>query len=86
MSQQFCPDNSHDTPMTATRLASGYDELTQVDQALGEAERRLAAAHRRCGQWSGPSHAQELYRELLALRDRSRRMLSELAEIWVADR
>jgi len=69
----------------AAILASGYDELTRVDQALRDAERRLEAAHRRCGA-NGPQQALELYLEIMALRDRSRRVLAVLGEVWVADR
>jgi hypothetical protein len=85
MSQQFCADSSPST-VAASRLASGYDELTRVDQALREAERRLEAAHRLCAQQPGAQQAQALYLEVLALRDRARRVLIELAEMWVADR
>jgi hypothetical protein len=66
-------------------LASGYDELTRVDQALRDAERRLAAAHHRSGE-QGVRQAQELYLEVMALRIQSRRVLAILGEIWVRDR
>jgi hypothetical protein len=67
------------------RLSSRYDELREVDHALREAEGRLQAAHSiRRGQVDART-AQELYQEILALRSRSRRMLQDLAEIWVAE-
>ena len=85
MSQQFCADSQQPAPATS-RLISGYDELTRVDLALRDAERRLAAAHSLCPQQPGAQQAQKLYLEVLALRDRARRVLIELAEDWVADR
>jgi len=66
-------------------LASGYDELTRVDEALRDAERQLRAAHSQCLE-DGPRRAQQLYLEVIALRDKSRSMLAVLGEIWVADR
>jgi hypothetical protein len=57
--------------------------LTRVDEALRSAQLRLAAAHRHRSQ---DARAEELYREILSLRARSRRMLAELAELWAADR
>lgn len=66
-------------------LASGYDELTRVDQALRNAEQRLDAAHSECTK-HGPRRAQELYLEVIALRDRSSLVLKVLGEIWVAER
>lgn len=85
MSQELCTD-SNIPVQAASRLASGYDELTRLDLALRDAERRLEAAHRECAQQPGSGQAAELYREVLSLRDRARRVLTELAEIWVADR
>ena len=85
MRQSLCTD----CPMpgnTASRLASGYDELTRLDLALRDAERRLEAAHRGYAQQPGSGQVAELYLEVLSLRDRVRRVLKELAEIWVADR
>lgn len=72
---------------TAARLAAGYVALTQVDEAIRAAQQRLEAAHLRCSQPPrGAVGAEQIYGEILALRDRSRRMLAELAEIWVAER
>ena len=68
-----------------TRLASGYGELTRLDQALREAEQRLNAAHRLCAGQHGTRQAKELYREIIALRDRSRLVLADLGEIWIAE-
>ena len=68
---------------TSVILASSYDQLTRVDQALRNAERRLQAAHSKCTE-HGPLRAQKLYLEVVALRQRSRQMLKVLAEIWVA--
>lgn len=65
-------------------LVCGYDELTRVDRALRDAEQRLKTAHAMCGE-HGPSHAQEVYQEVVALRDRTRQVLAVLGEIWVAD-
>lgn len=71
---------------TAARLAAGYVALTQVDEAIRAAQQRLQAAHLRCSQQQrGAVGAEEIYGEILALRDCSRRMLAELAEIWVAE-
>jgi hypothetical protein len=85
MSQQFRAD-SPQPGQAASRLMSGYDELTRVDLALREAERRLAAAHRMSPAQQGAQQAQALYLEVLALRDRARRVLTELADDWAADR
>lgn len=85
MSHESCTDNNA-AVQAGSSLASGYDELTRVDQALRDAERRLDQAHRDCAGQLGPRQATEVYREVLSLRDRSRQVLSELAEIWVADR
>ena len=83
MSQELHADRT-DRFDTSVILASGYDELTRVDHALRNAERRLQAAHgERIGQ--GPQRAQELYLEVIALRHRSRQVLKVLAEIWVAE-
>ena len=84
MNQELHRDPTDRFDMNAI-LVSGYDELTRVDLALREAEQRLEAAHRQCGN-EGPRQAQELYTEVIALRDKSRRMLAVLGEIWVADR
>ncbi|MFC5497008.1 hypothetical protein ACFPOE_05645 [Caenimonas terrae] len=85
MSQQYCAGR---TPAVQpdSRLASGYDELTRLDQALREAERRLAAAHGLCGGPPPAQQAQEVYLEVLALRDCARRVLLELSELWIAER
>jgi hypothetical protein len=69
---------------TSGILVSGYDELTRVDQALRDAEQRLRAAHILRTE-HGPRRAQELYQEVIALRDRSRLVLAVLGEIWVAE-
>lgn len=66
-------------------LASGYDELTRVDQAIRETEKRLLAAHVACTEL-GPLRAQEVYQEVVALRGRSRLILAVLGEIWAGER
>jgi hypothetical protein len=65
------------------RLRSGYEQLTQVDQALRDAEQRLLNAHVQPGR--DGARAQEVYLEVLSLRDRSRRVLDELAEVWAGE-
>ncbi len=85
MSQESCTDNN-DLVQAGSRLASGYDELTRVDEALREAERRLHAAHLDCARQQPTQRPHEIYREVQSLRDRSRQVLSELGEIWVAER
>ncbi len=70
----------------SARLACGYDELTRVDEALREAERRLHAAHLACARQQATQRPHEIYREVQSLRDRSRQVLSELGEIWVTER
>ncbi len=72
---------------TAARLVARYVELTRVDEAIRAAQQRLEAARLRCSpKQQGGNSAAEIYGEILALRDRSRQMLVELAEIWVAER
>lgn len=85
MCEEFYADSNHPV-QTCALLASGYDELTRVDAALREAERKLAAAHRLGAEQARPAQATEHYLEILALRDRTRQVLTELGEIWVADR
>jgi hypothetical protein len=85
MNTQSCADAS-ESPDPGRRLASGYIELTRIDEALSAAEQRLLAAHRLRAQQRDAGPAELVYREILFLRDRSRRMLAELAEIWAADR
>jgi hypothetical protein len=85
MSQEFCATSIGPAHATS-RLASRYTELTRLDDALRDAEWRLAAAHRLCAQDPGAQQTQAVYLEVLALRDRARRVLTELAEMWVADR
>ncbi len=70
---------------TSAILASGYDELTRVDQKLRDAEQRLEAAHFLCSE-HGRQRAQAAYQEVIALRDQSRQVLAVLGEIWVAGR
>lgn len=84
MSQELHADPT-DRFDTSTILASGYDQLKLVDQALRDAEKRLRAAHIQCIE-HGPRRAQALYQEVIALRDRSRLMLAVLGELWVAER
>ena len=83
MSQELDADQT-DRFDTRVILASGYDELTRVDQALRTAEQRLQAAHSQRVK-NGPKRAQELYQEVIALRHRSRQVLNVLGEIWVAE-
>jgi hypothetical protein len=85
MDQPLSADSSCSGP-PACELASGYDELTRVDQALRDAERRLETAHRLSSRHTGAVELQELYLEVLALRGRARRVLKELSELWVRDR
>lgn len=68
----------------AADLHIHYHELTLVEQALRSAEQRLHAAHLQSGQQQrATQRAEELYREVLALRDQSRRVLADLGEMWV---
>ena len=66
------------------RLRSAYGELTEVDEALRQSQERLTLAHQNCAHLHSAASAKELYREILLLRDRSRRVLRELGEMWVA--
>jgi hypothetical protein len=67
------------------RLMRRYAELREVDEALQEAEARLDAAHSLRPAQEDSRKTQELYQEVLALRARSRRMLQDLADIWVSE-
>lgn len=84
MSQELQADPT-DRFATSAILASGYDELTRVDQELRAAQQRLDAAHIQCGE-HGPQRAQAAYREVITLRDRSKLVLAVLGEMWVAER
>lgn len=66
------------------RLSASYAELRNVDEALREAESRLEAAHQQFAQRQGP-RPDSLYREVLRLRDRSRQLLGELGDLFVAE-
>lgn len=72
-------------PGRPQKIRRGYAELQQLDQALRQAEHRLQAAHAQfaCGQ--GPRPDSGLYREVLELRDRSRRLLDELGDLFTAE-
>jgi hypothetical protein len=85
MNTQSCAD-AGESPDPGRRLASGYIELTRIDEALRAAQQRLMAAHLLRARQQDAGRAELVYREILCLRDRSRRMLAELAEIWAADR
>lgn len=78
--------STESTPDISARLACGYDELTRVEDALRDAERRLLAAHLDGARQQSAERPEQLYREVLSLRDRSRQVLSELGDTWVADR
>jgi hypothetical protein len=84
MSQELQRDPTDRFDMNAI-LASGYDELTRVDQALRDAERRLEAAHAACIAHR-PRLAREAYEEVVALRGKSRLMLATLGDMWVGRR
>ena len=78
--------DTHAAPQASLqlRLRSAYVELTEVDEALRQAQERLACAHQNCAHLHSANRAEELYREILMLRDRSRRVLRALGEMWVA--
>jgi hypothetical protein len=71
-------------PGRAQKLCSSYAELQDVDQALRDAEHRLGAAHTQFARGLGP-RPDGLYREVLQLRDHSRRLLDELGDLFVED-
>jgi hypothetical protein len=66
-----------------TDLASCYAELKHVDQALQEAEKRLHTAHIDYAQRTGP-RPDSLYQDVVHLRQRSRRLLDRMAELFLA--
>ena len=69
---------------TQNPLSTGYAELRHVDQALHEAERKLADAHKDFVNRTGPS-PQGIYREVLRLRQQARLMLEQLAELFLSE-
>jgi len=71
-------------PGRPQQLCASYAELQGVDQALREAERRLESAHQQFARRQGP-RPDSLYREVLELRDRSRRLLDELGDLFTAE-
>jgi DNA-binding PucR family transcriptional regulator len=71
-------------PGRPQKLCSGYAELQDVDQALRDAEHRLEAAHKQFARGVGP-RPDSLFREVLQLRDHSRRLLDELGDLFVED-
>ena len=64
-------------------LAARYEELEQLDRELSRAQQDLLAAHLKL---TGPNCArpETLYKEVLALRARSRNLLSRLGDELVA--
>ena len=78
-----------DTPPVAAQqrlceLSCGYAELEEVDEALREAEQGLKAAHADFANSKGP-RPEALYREVVRLREKSRRLLDELAEMFLGE-
>ena len=71
-------------PGRPQKLCSSYAELQDVDQALRVAEHRLEAAHKQFARGLGPQ-PDSLYREVLQLRDHSRRLLDELGDLFCED-
>ncbi|MBC7726202.1 MAG: hypothetical protein H7242_01080 [Microbacteriaceae bacterium] len=55
-----------------------------MDQALRVAEHLLEAAHKQFARGLGP-RPDSLYREVLQLRDHSRRLLDELGDLFCED-
>jgi hypothetical protein len=68
----------------AHQLRSGYAELSQVDEALRQAEEKLRAAHGHVAKGQA-ARTEALYREVLSLRQQSRVVLDGLADMWLAE-
>jgi hypothetical protein len=71
-------------PSTPEQLSAGYAQLQDVDQALLEAELNLKAAHRDYALRQGPG-PQGLYAEVVRLREQSRRLLDQLADLFLRE-
>jgi hypothetical protein len=67
----------------AETLASRYAELKRIDQALQEAEQKLDAAHVDYANREGPC-PDTLYQDVVKLRQESRKLLDELAVLFLA--
>jgi hypothetical protein len=65
-------------------LSAGYAELKIVDEALRDAEQRLQAAHRQFALGLG-KQPDGLYCDVVLLRQRSRRMLDALGDLFYLD-
>jgi hypothetical protein len=62
------------------RLTAGYAELQGLDQALRDAEQNLKTAHSQFAKRQGP-RPDGLYSEVLRLRQQSRHLLDQLADL-----
>jgi hypothetical protein len=62
------------------KLGPGYEELKLLDAALLEAEAKLSQAHLARGRGARP---EVLYRDVVALRAKSRQLLSALGDMLV---
>jgi hypothetical protein len=71
-------------PSTPQLLSAGYAELRNVDQALREAEQNLKAAHHDFANRKGP-RPDSIYREVLRLREQSRRLLDQLGDLFLRE-
>lgn len=70
-------------PLDLPRQLSGrYAELEDSDRALLEAERKLKAAHVDYARRQGP-RPDGLYLEVVRLRQQSRRLLDDLADLFL---
>lgn len=71
-------------PVSPSSLASSYAELEAIDDALREAEQRLKAAHLAYAKREGPCPDHQ-YREVVHLRERSRELLDDLADLFLGE-
>jgi hypothetical protein len=64
------------------QLATGYAQLECLDEALRDAEQELKEAHLAYATRGGP-RPEHLYRRVVELREKSRRLLDDLAELFL---
>ena len=76
---QPAPSSAAPDPLTAS-----YAQLQDVDRALLDAERDLRAAHRDFAVRQGP-RPDSVYREVVRLREQSRLLLIQLADLFLRD-
>lgn len=84
MTHQTSMPTSSSSSSTPAQLTAGYAQLQGFDAALLDAERRLKVAHHDFTRQQGP-RPDSVYREVLRLREQSRLLLQQLADLFLRE-